>query len=144
MQDSNDIQQYFSSEQLPTLWRTLPIIEELQTTCEAKRDSDKFALYKDAIDDGLSKLQKYYSRMDSKPAIILALGLFFFSPASQPVDDILLITVLHLYYKFDYIRLTWGGAKEQEKERRKGNHNAKNWQDEASKIVEATVSLHCM
>lgn len=101
-------------------------------------------MYKDAINDGLSKLQKYYSRMDSKPAIILALGLFLFSPASQPVDNILLITVLHPYYKFDYIHLTWGGAEEQEKERRKGNHNAKNWQDEASKIVEATVSLHCM
>jgi hypothetical protein len=78
MQDSNDIQQYFSSEQLPTLWRTLPIIEQLQTAWEEKRDSDKFALYKDAINDGLRKLRKYYSRIDSKPAIILALGLFLF------------------------------------------------------------------
>jgi hypothetical protein len=78
MQDSNDIQQYFSSEQLPTLWRTLPILEELQTAWEAKRDSDQFALYEAAINDGLRKLQKYYSRMDSKPAYILALGLFLF------------------------------------------------------------------
>jgi len=31
-------------------------------------------LYKDAIDDGLGKLQKYYSRLDRKPTFILALG----------------------------------------------------------------------
>lgn len=73
-QDSNDIQQHFSSERLPTLWRALPALEELQTTWEAKRDSVKFLLYKDAINDGLAKLQKYYSRIDSKPAFILALG----------------------------------------------------------------------
>jgi hypothetical protein len=76
MQDSNDIQQYFSTERLPTLWRTLPVLEELQTAWEAKKDLFEFALYEAAIDDGLSKLRKYYSRMDSKPAFILALGLF--------------------------------------------------------------------
>ena len=83
MQDSNDIQQYFSSERLPTLWRTLPILEELQTSWEEKKDSFQFALYEAAIDDGLSKLRKYYSRMDSRPAFILALCLFLFflSPA---------------------------------------------------------------
>jgi hypothetical protein len=49
-------------------------------------------------------------------------------------------TVLHPYYKLDYIRLTWGGPEEQAKERANGNHDAKNWQDEAHKILEATVS----
>lgn len=76
-QDSNDIQQYFSSERLPTLWRALPALEELQTAWEAKRDSERFALYKDAINDGLGKLQKYYSRIDSKPSFILALSKIF-------------------------------------------------------------------
>lgn len=76
LQDSKDIQHYFSSERLPTLWRALPALEELQTAWEAKRDSDKFFLYKDAINDGLEKLQKYYSRIDSKPTFVLALGTF--------------------------------------------------------------------
>lgn len=49
--------------------------------------------------------------------------------------------VLHPYYKLDYIKLTWGGAKEQEEEREKGNLDAKNWQDEARKILETTVSI---
>lgn len=49
-------------------------------------------------------------------------------------------TVLHLYYKLDYIKLTWGGAKEQE-EHENGNPDAKNWQDEAHKILETMVRL---
>ena len=47
--------------------------------------------------------------------------------------------VLHAYYKLTYIKLVWGGEKEQEEERAAGNKNAKNWQDEARKIVEDTV-----
>jgi hypothetical protein len=52
-----------------------------------------------------------------------------------------MITVLHPYYKLDYIKLSWGGAEKQAIERLEGNPNAKNWQDEALKIVEKTVSV---
>lgn len=73
-QDSNRIQQYFSSEKQPTLWRALPALEELQSMWEKKHDNPKYALYKDALTDGLEKLQKYYSRLDKKPSFVLALG----------------------------------------------------------------------
>ena len=72
--DSNNIQQYFSSERLPTLWCALPAIEELQTAWENKHDSIRFSIYRDAINDGLEKLKKYYSRFDQKPSYVLALG----------------------------------------------------------------------
>lgn len=49
--------------------------------------------------------------------------------------------VLHPYYKLDYIKLTWGGAEEQAKEHAAGNYDAKNWQDEARKVIEKTVSV---
>jgi len=39
-----------------------------------------------------------------------------------------------------YIKLSWGGPKEQAAEIAAGNIHAKNWQDEARKIVEKTVS----
>jgi hypothetical protein len=65
---------HFSAEKRPTLWRALPVIEELQTPWEAKRDSPKYALYHDVINDGLNKLNKYYSRFNQKPSFILALG----------------------------------------------------------------------
>ena len=120
--DSNRIQQYFSSEQKPTLWRSLPAIEELQTAWEAKRDDPQYAIYKDAIIDGLAKLNKYYSRFDEKPSYVLAL-------------------ILHPYYKLGYIVHAWGGEKEQEEDIHAGNTNAKNWQAEARKILEQTVCL---
>jgi hypothetical protein len=36
--------------------------------------------------------------------------------------------------------MAWGGAEEQAEEFEVGNMNAKNWQDEAQKILETTVS----
>jgi hypothetical protein len=54
--------------------------------------------------------------------------------------DCLLSLALHPYYKLAYIELAWGGAKEQDAEFEAGNFHAKNWQDEARKILEKTVS----
>ena len=50
-------------------------------------------------------------------------------------------TVLHPYYKLDYIRLAWGSEREQEEEQAAGNHEAKNWQDEALKVLERMVCI---
>jgi hypothetical protein len=119
------------------LWHALPALEELQTAWEAKHNSEHFTIYKQAINDGLKKLQKYYSRLDSKPTFILALSKFFYHVLYQANIS---ITVLHPYYKLDYIKLTWGGAEEQTKELTAGNLDAKNWQDKALMIVETMVS----
>jgi len=124
------------------LWRALPVLEELLTTWEDKQNLDHFALYKDAIDARLSKLRKYYLRIDTKPVFILALGMFFVSPLASTLCLCLLIIVLHPYYKLNYIKLSWGGAEEQATERLEGNPWAKNWQDEALKVVEKTVSVN--
>ena len=51
-----------------------------------------------------------------------------------------MFAVLHPYYKLAYIKLSWGGAKEQAAEIKAGNLGAKDWHDEAKKIVERTVS----
>jgi hypothetical protein len=75
--DANNIQQYFSHELQPTLWRAIPAFEELQTGWEIKRDSSRYVLYKDAINRGLAKIGKYYNKLDEKPVYILALGTFF-------------------------------------------------------------------
>jgi len=56
------------------LWCALPVIENLQTAWEAKCDDDRYILYRDATQDGLNKLKKYYSSFDQKPTFILALG----------------------------------------------------------------------
>ena len=48
--------------------------------------------------------------------------------------------VLHPYYKLAYIKLAWGGPEEQAAGIEDGDPDAKDWQDEARKIVERTVS----
>jgi len=49
-------------------------------------------------------------------------------------------TVLHPYFKMQYIQKAWGGAEEQVEECVAGHLNAKNWHDEALKVVEDMVS----
>jgi hypothetical protein len=51
-----------------------------------------------------------------------------------------LVLVLHPYYKFAYFKLAWGDPEEQAAEIKTGNSDAKDWQDDARKIVERTVS----
>lgn len=47
--------------------------------------------------------------------------------------------MLHPYYKLAYIKMSWGGPDEQAAQIDEGNADAKDWQDEARKIVEKTV-----
>ena len=72
--DANSNQQYFSHEKQPTLWHAVPAFEELQTAWELKQVSSRFAPYKTAIDSGLQKIGKYYSKFDEKPVYIISLG----------------------------------------------------------------------
>lgn len=59
------------------LWHALQLIEDLQDHWEKKRDGktgyECFSVYRAAIQDGLDKLKKYYSKFDEKPAYVLAL-----------------------------------------------------------------------
>ncbi|KAF5368777.1 hypothetical protein D9615_010411 [Tricholomella constricta] len=119
--DSNCVLHHFSAEQQPTLYRALPALEDLQTLWEAKLKNPMYVLYHAAIQCGLDKLNKYYSRFDEKPAYVLAL-------------------VLHPYFKIQYIKLAWGGMVEQAAEIADGNLDAKNWQAEAELIVDNAMA----
>ncbi|KAG1739814.1 uncharacterized protein EDB91DRAFT_1037218, partial [Suillus paluster] len=119
--DTDNIQQYFSSEKQPTLWHAIPAIKELQTAWGVKHDLPKYEMYKGAIQKGLDKLGKYYKKFDNKPVYVLAL-------------------VLHPYYKLAYITMQWGGPEEQAAEHAVGNLNAVDWCNEALKVVESTMT----
>lgn len=88
IQNSHDVQQLFSSERHPTLWRAIPILEELQTAWEGKRDDSRYELYREAIQDGLDKLRKYYTQFDDKPAFLLSLSKSFISNLLVFLNDI--------------------------------------------------------
>jgi hypothetical protein len=53
----------------------LPQSRSFKTAWEEKHDNPQYALYKAAINNGLVKLNKYYSWFDEKPSYILALGM---------------------------------------------------------------------
>lgn len=74
--DADNIQQYFSSEQHPTLWRAIPALEELLTAWEAKKEVPKYAQFNRAIEAAVLKVKKYYNKLDDKPVFVLALGTF--------------------------------------------------------------------
>ena len=108
---------------------------------ETKALDPRYHLYRDAIGDGLAKLVKYYSKFDYKPAYILALGQSFHHLLAVSISR---SKVLHPYFKMQYIQKAWGGAEEQAAERVAGNKYAKNWHDEALKVVEDTVRSHVL
>ena len=114
------------------------MIEELQTRWETKRDDPRFESYANALQDGLDKILKYYTSFDNKPAFVLSLRKFT-SLISRSGTSIL--AVLHPYYGFPYIAHQWGGDEERENNIAAGNRDAKNWQDEAMKVLEDTVSF---
>jgi len=138
LKDANSILHYFSSERHPTLWRAIPAIERLQSAWEAKRDHPRYELYSKALTDGLEKIRKYYLRFDEKPAYIVSLSTSQCSVTSINTP-LTCMTVLHPYYKLNYIQMAWGGPKEQQEEIAKGNLGAKNWQAEARKVIEGMV-----
>ena len=101
-------------------------------------------MYEDALNAGLEKVGKYYSHLDEKPSFVLALGKALFQTHYEIATDIMFVLVLHPYYKLAYIKLQWGGPEEQAAEIEAGNWDAKDWHDEAKKIVERTVSCVCL
>jgi hypothetical protein len=56
------------------LWRAIPAIEKLQTQWETKWNDPKYKIFHDALQKGLDKLSKYYSKFNEKPVYVLALG----------------------------------------------------------------------
>ena len=111
------------------------------TAWEAKTKSSapRYAIFADALQAGIDKLNKYYNRFDLNPCIIVNLGTLFLMIIDLTID--LIIAALHPYFKLDWIALHWGGAREQERDRAQGDINAKNWQDESRKILENLVWL---
>lgn len=73
LQDANCYQQAFSSDKAPTLYRAISAMEALCTRWEKKSEDPQYAIYHDAINAGLNKLQKYYEKIDNAPVYILAM-----------------------------------------------------------------------
>ena len=73
--DGNNVQQIFSFDTQPTLWQVIPAYEELLSMWEAKLTMSAFEQYSEALQRGMEKIRKYYTKFDKEPAYILALGM---------------------------------------------------------------------
>ncbi|RDB16020.1 hypothetical protein Hypma_003461 [Hypsizygus marmoreus] len=166
LEDSNRIQQCFSAEKQPTLWNALPALEELQTAWEEKRDDPHYAPYRDALSDGLAKLNKYYSFLDEKSAFVLALvktgrnwsgnckktavagcsrSRSGFSGFGNFRNQLRLPVASIGSQKPDRTGPeNTSGKEEQAAEIGAGNKYAKNWQEEAMKILDRTAAAQPM
>ena len=71
-------QNEFSSESHPTLWKTLPVMEVLQTKWEHMAKQPKYIRVCEGIEKGLHILNKYYQATDKTTANIVCLGKCFF------------------------------------------------------------------
>ena len=70
--DSCGIQVGFCAEKHPSLWNTIPQIEELQSAWEDKQTNSKFVHFHNVLQDGLDKIKKYYIKFDAKSAVLLS------------------------------------------------------------------------
>ncbi|KAG9022779.1 hypothetical protein FRB95_014195 [Tulasnella sp. JGI-2019a] len=108
LENANSLQQVFSTTAVPTISQAFPAFEHLQTKWEEKLVDLHYEPYHDRLHTGLDKLGKYYQKMDMSSAFLLGI-------------------VLHPYFKFHYINMTWGGEAEAADSLATGNTSGYNW-----------------
>lgn len=69
----------FSSENQPTVGRTIPTLETLQEHWERFASMPKFMKLKTALNKGLEKLKKYYRLVDQNNVSFINLGKLYFA-----------------------------------------------------------------
>ncbi|GJE88702.1 hAT transposon family protein [Phanerochaete sordida] len=69
------VQNHFSSETIPTVWRVLPLYESFMREWETMQCSSAMAVLRPAIECGLESLRKYYNKSENAPVNIVAMYL---------------------------------------------------------------------
>jgi hypothetical protein len=99
------------------------------------------APFHEAIRAGIKKVNKYYCNFVTIPAVLLALCKSF---STSPGTLLTIFLVLHPYFKLDYILHKWGGKKEQDEAKAKGEQDAVDWQAQAMSLIKDTVGARCI
>ncbi|KAI1789150.1 hypothetical protein LXA43DRAFT_845779, partial [Ganoderma leucocontextum] len=123
LDDADSCHQICTTTLTPTLHQVIPALEHLVSKWEKKAKDPTYALFHDALKAGITKLNKYYKKLDNSDAYILSL-------------------LLHPYYKLNYIRHEWGGEEEYEADLAAGVPNPRNWVQYACKIVEKAMQKY--
>jgi hypothetical protein len=98
-QETHNAQASFSSESVPTVWKTIPTLECLQQNWETLANTPKFAPVKHGIEKGLEKLKKWYMATDQMDIHFICLGML------QNLIQVLI--ALELSIKLEYAKQKW-------------------------------------
>src|SRR3954454_1567176 len=74
-QEPANATQSFSSSSHPTVSRTIPVLEYMQTVWENMANDPKFQVVEDAIQAGLKNLGKWYQKVDDTDVYFICLGM---------------------------------------------------------------------
>lgn len=67
------VQQRFSAERTPTVYRILPVYERFRDNWAALRARDDMRTLATALDAGIASIEKYYNKTEKQPANIVCL-----------------------------------------------------------------------
>ncbi|KAI0731269.1 hypothetical protein C8Q76DRAFT_599836, partial [Earliella scabrosa] len=121
--DANKYHHIAATARLPILHQVIPTLESLSSRWEHKLDDPMYAPFHDALKAALSKLNKYYLKLDDTDVYILSL-------------------FLHPYYKLGYTERKWGGEAEYLADLAAGHANARNWIAHARSVVEEAMKTY--
>lgn len=82
-------QHTFSSETEPVLFNGLLALERLHQAWSSRKDKAKYTNFKDALEDGLSKIEEYYDKTSTSHAYTMVMG-------AWPTVSIFLTSLIHL------------------------------------------------
>jgi hypothetical protein len=75
MQEPADVQQTFSNERSPTIWRIIPSLEFLIKRWETMAGQSRYRDVREAITEGVQSFQKWYRKVDeTSDAYFICLG----------------------------------------------------------------------
>jgi hypothetical protein len=104
-QEPSNVQQTFSNERTPTVWRIIPALEFLIKRWESMVEQHRFRDVKDAITQGVNNLQKWYRKVDNtSSAYFICLGA---SPHACCLTQLTFLEVLDPNVKDLYCRHRW-------------------------------------
>ena len=78
LREPSNVQQTFSSEHAPTIWRIIPSFEFLIVRWNSMAGNSQHQGLKQALVEGVKSLQKWFDRTDGtlSPAYFICLGMF--------------------------------------------------------------------
>ena len=76
LQVAADIQEEFSAEYYPTVWRILPLYEQFLAKWRQYADDPDMIVFWPALEVAIKSVEKYYNKIDNSPVNIVSLCKF--------------------------------------------------------------------